>query len=83
MKERFLIQQYAYHENKIGQGKENAKLFLANNPDILLEIENQVRECYGIEIKEKKGKDKKGKEKKEKALNEESNEENKQYFQGR
>ncbi|MBQ8681838.1 MAG: recombinase RecA [Bacilli bacterium] len=55
---------YAYHNNKIGQGKENAKLFLANNPDVFVEIEDQVRECYGISIKSKKSKDKK--EKKEK-----------------
>ena len=57
---------YAYHDNKIGQGKENAKLFLANNPDVLHEIEEQVRECYGINIKDKKSKSKSTKEKKEK-----------------
>ena len=57
---------YAYHDNKIGQGKENAKLFLANNPDVLHEIEEQVRECYGINIKDKKSKSKCTKEKKEK-----------------
>lgn len=54
---------YAYQGNKIGQGKENAKMFLMNNPDILEDIENQVRECYGITIKDKK-KDKKAKDKK-------------------
>lgn len=50
---------YAYHDNKIGQGKENVKLFLINNPDILEEIENQVRECYDILPKDKKEKKKK------------------------
>ena len=55
---------YAYKGNKIGQGKENTKLFLANNPLILDEIEEQVRECYGINVKDKKN-DKKGKDKKE------------------
>ena len=54
---------YAYHDNKIGQGKENVKLFLANNPEVLKEIEDQVRECYGIDIKDKK-KDKKSKKEK-------------------
>ena len=55
---------YSYQGNKIGQGKENAKVFLINNPDILESIEEQVRECYGISVVDKK-KDKKGKEKKE------------------
>jgi len=34
---------FAYNENKIGQGRENAKAFLKNNPEILAEIENKVR----------------------------------------
>lgn len=57
---------YAYRDNKIGQGKENAKLFLANNPNVLMEVEEQVRDCYGIAKKEKRSKDKKNKEKKDK-----------------
>ena len=63
---------YAYQGNKIGQGKENAKMFLVNNPNILDEIEEQVRECYGITIKDKKSKTKKTKEKKEKVEKKES-----------
>ncbi len=39
---------YAYNGNKIGQGKENAKIFLKENPDICAEIEQKVREHYGI-----------------------------------
>ena len=58
---------YAYKGNKIGQGKENAKMFLASNPDVLEEIENQVRECYGINIETKKN-DKKVKSKNEKEV---------------
>ena len=50
---------YAYHENKIGQGKENVKIYLSKNKNILEEIENQVRECYGIDRKKKKEKAKK------------------------
>ena len=50
---------YAYHENKIGQGKENVKIYLSKNKDVLEEIENQVRECYGIDRKKKKEKTKK------------------------
>ena len=39
---------YAYKGDKIGQGKENAKTFLKDNPKIKEEIENKVRESYGI-----------------------------------
>ena len=39
---------YAYEGSKIGQGRENAKNFLAANPEICLEIENQVRVKYGL-----------------------------------
>ena len=39
---------YSYHEEKIGQGRENTKIFLKNNPDIANEIENQIREHYGF-----------------------------------
>ena len=59
---------YAYHDNKIGQGKENAKLFLTNNIDVLMEIEEQVRECYGISEKDKKSKEKKKKDKNDKLV---------------
>lgn len=39
---------YAYNGEKIGQGKENAKIFLKNNPDISNEIEGLIREHYGF-----------------------------------
>lgn len=39
---------YAYNDSKIGQGRENAKIFLKDNPDILKEIENKVRAYYNI-----------------------------------
>ena len=39
---------YAYEGSKIGQGRENAKNFLAANPEICLEIENKVRVKYGL-----------------------------------
>ena len=39
---------YAYKGEKIGQGKENAKTFLKENPKIAKEIENKVRESHGI-----------------------------------
>jgi recombination protein RecA len=34
---------YAYKGNKIGQGRENAKIFLKEHPDIMQEVEEQVR----------------------------------------
>ena len=39
---------YAYNGEKIGQGRENAKIFLKQNPDILAEVEHQVRVKYGL-----------------------------------
>ena len=40
---------YAYNDVKIGQGRENAKLYLKENPDIFDEVEKKVREKYGLE----------------------------------
>lgn len=39
---------YAYKGNKIGQGKENVKTYLKENPKLAEEIENLVREKLGI-----------------------------------
>ena len=39
---------YAYNGNKIGQGRENAKLFLKEHPDVCAEIDKKVREHYNI-----------------------------------
>ena len=36
---------YSYNGEKIGQGKENTKGFLANNPDIYAEIEAKVKDA--------------------------------------
>ncbi len=41
---------YAYRGEKIGQGKDNAREFLRENPDIALEIENKVREALGVPL---------------------------------
>ena len=41
---------YAYNGEKIGQGKDNAREFLRENPDLALEIENKVREAMGIPL---------------------------------
>ena len=39
---------YSYGEHKLGQGRENAKDFLRENPEIALEIENKTREYFGL-----------------------------------
>jgi recombination protein RecA len=39
---------YAYNGEKIGQGKDNAREFLRENPDLAREIENKIREAVGI-----------------------------------
>src|SRR6187431_1716587 len=41
---------YAYNGEKIGQGKDNAREFLKENPDLSFEIENKVREAVGIRV---------------------------------
>ncbi len=35
---------YAYQGEKIGQGRENVKIFLANHPEVMEEVENKVKE---------------------------------------
>ena len=58
---------FSYEGNKIGQGKENTKLFLKNNPDMLMEIEDKVREVYDIVLDDKKKNKKDKKTKKQEA----------------
>jgi recombination protein RecA len=41
---------YAYAGEKIGQGKDNAREFLRENPEIAYEIENKVRAAVGIPL---------------------------------
>lgn len=49
---------YAYNDAKIGQGRENAKIYLKDNPEILREIEEKVRQEFGLieapQVNEKK-----------------------------
>jgi recombination protein RecA len=40
---------YSYNDERVGQGRENAKQFLRENPDIRQKIEMQIRESYGLE----------------------------------
>lgn len=43
---------YSYNDEKMGQGRENSKNFLEENPDIAHEIESKVREYYGLPFSE-------------------------------
>ena len=40
---------YSYQGNKIGQGKENTKLYLKNNPELSDEILKKIREHYNFD----------------------------------
>lgn len=42
---------YSYGDERIGQGRENAKTYLANNPDKMEEIKQRVRAAYGMDGK--------------------------------
>ena len=39
---------YSYNGERIGQGKDNAREFLRENPDMAREIENKIRESLGV-----------------------------------
>ena len=41
---------YAFNGEKIGQGRDNSREFLKENPDLAIEIENKVRESLGIPL---------------------------------
>jgi len=44
---------YSYSGNKIGQGRENAKEYLKNNPNVASEIEQKIFEAYGLKTNPK------------------------------
>ncbi len=48
---------YAYNSEKIGQGRENAKKYLLENPAIMEEIETKVRDFYALDGSEEKDAD--------------------------
>ena len=71
---------YAYKDDKIGQGRENAKMTLKNHLEMLEEVENAVREHYGLPIsggakKETPSEEKKEEEKKTRAKSKDKAEE--------
>lgn len=40
---------YSYKEDRIGQGRENAKNFLKENPELIEKIANEIRSKFGID----------------------------------
>lgn len=40
---------YSYNGERLGQGRENAKMFLKENPSIRLEIKQKIRNHYGLD----------------------------------
>ena len=40
---------YAYNGDKIGQGRENAKSYLTEHPEVMEELESKVRAYYHID----------------------------------
>jgi recombination protein RecA len=43
---------YSYKGERLGQGRENARLFLKSNPDLALAIENEIRHALGLPRRE-------------------------------
>ena len=41
---------YSYQEERIGQGRENAKIFLKENPNIAISIEDKIRAAHGLDF---------------------------------
>lgn len=40
---------YSYNDERLGQGRENAKQFLKENPDVLEEIQQKIRAHFGLD----------------------------------
>jgi recombination protein RecA len=60
---------FSYGEIRLGQGRENAKQYLKENPDIEMEIETKIREKYELPLKKSKtNNDEKDNSEKEKKL---------------
>ena len=43
---------FSYNDIRLGQGRENAKQYLRENPEVALEIENQIRSKYDLPLNE-------------------------------
>lgn len=43
---------YSYGDERLGQGRENSKDFLKDNPDLKQEIENKIKEKVGLKVEQ-------------------------------
>ncbi len=41
---------FSYGDERIGQGRENAKVYLKDHPDMALEIEDKIRAAHGLDF---------------------------------
>ena len=41
---------YSFADQRIGQGRENAKTFLKDNPDVAFQIEDKIRAAHGLDF---------------------------------
>ena len=48
---------FSYDSQRLGQGRENAKVFLKDNPELATEIESKIRQNAGFLIADLKGND--------------------------
>ena len=49
---------YSYQDERLGQGRENAKNFLRENPKIATDIERKIKDHLGLPTKKEKGEEK-------------------------
>ena len=45
-----MVPWYSYGDERIGQGRENAKNFLRENSRVALDIEDKIRAAHGLEF---------------------------------
>jgi recombination protein RecA len=43
---------FSYGETRLAQGRENAKKFLGENPEMAFEIENKIRQSHGLSLRD-------------------------------
>ena len=48
---------YSYGDERIGQGRENAKIFLSENSEIAYELEDKIRAAHGLDFEAQSPKD--------------------------
>jgi recombination protein RecA len=46
---------YTYEGEQLGQGKENAKTFLTENPELMFEIDERIRREVGVDHSDDEG----------------------------